>query len=89
MGKSNMKCDCCGKKKGFFESFSLIKTKQYNLNLCARCNNIEFKIRDYSALNNKEEVNKALIQIDNLSKDKCSKKFEEWHKEFVNNVIIK
>lgn len=81
-----MKCDCCGKNKRLFESFSILKYEEVKLNLCAKCNDLCFKVRDFSKLKNNEEVNKAINNIESHSK-KSSDQFKKWFAVFKQKQI--
>ena len=41
-----MKCDCCSKRRGLFESFTNLKTNDGVLHICVKCSTLVYIIRD-------------------------------------------
>ena len=69
-----MQCDCCGKKKKLFESYALVQTKYGSLNLCVKCNDIAYKVRDDANDMNIDEFQNHIDEWEKRSK-KPSEKF--------------
>ena len=80
-----MRCDCCGRRKGFFESFAVVKNGDLALNLCARCNDLAYKTRDAAAEHDREKFDLATQEWQNASKH-VSRDFGIWQDHFITTV---
>ena len=78
-----MICDCCGRRKRFFESFAAVKYKTDSLNLCVDCNDIAYKVRDAANENNLEEYRRFLSEWKMRAK-KPTAMFEKWQQAFLS-----
>ena len=73
-----MKCACCGKKKGIFESFEEVDK---NVNICVDCSKLLYKYQDFIHEGNEDETDKIL----NLIKEKKSNvEFNRWFEGFLS-----
>ena len=77
-----MVCDCCGRKKKLFESFAGVSYKQAQMNFCADCNNLAYKVRDHANNQNNNEYEKHIKEWKKRAK-KPSDLFLAWQKEFL------
>ena len=77
-----MVCDCCGRKKKLFESFAAVKYKQVQMNFCADCNDMAYKVRDDANANNRNDYEKHLIEWKEKAK-KPSENFLAWQHDFL------
>lgn len=77
-----MVCDCCGRKKKLFESFAAVQYKKVQMNFCAACNDLAYKVRDDANDRNKDEYKKHLKEWKMRAK-KPSDLFLEWQREFL------
>ena len=80
-----MNCDCCGRKKKLFESFAKISEKNIEINLCVKCNDLMYKIRDAYNDGDKEKYKDYNNIIDNHKKD-SKNEFIEWKKHFIDSL---
>ncbi len=83
-----MQCDCCGKKKKLFESYALVQTKYGSLNLCVKCNDIAYKVRDDANDMNIDEFQNHIDEWEKRSK-KPSEKFLKWREDFLKPLKTK
>lgn len=77
-----MVCDCCGRKKKLFESFAAVRYKQAQMNFCAECNDIAYKVRDDANDQNKDGYEMHIKEWKNRAK-KPSDLFLIWQQEFL------
>ena len=77
-----MECDCCHRRKMFYESFAFLETEDDKMNLCVDCNNLLYKLRDYANEGNREKFYEHLKQLEKRQK-KPSSIFASWLKSFV------
>ena len=56
-----MVCDCCGRKKKLFESFAAVKHKQTQMNFCADCNDLAYKV-EMMLMNRTEITMKSILK---------------------------
>lgn len=77
-----MVCDCCGRKKKLLESFATVQAKNCQLNFCAECNDMAYKVRDDANEINKDAYYLHLKQWKKRAK-KPSTSFLEWQKVFL------
>lgn len=54
-----MRCDCCGKRKCWLESFEDINADNKVLHICVKCSTLVYKIRD--AEKSKQDLKQSLI----------------------------
>lgn len=80
-----MVCDCCGKNKKLFETFARIKTDTIELNLCVKCNDLMYKIRDAYNEDDEDTFEKCNDTI-NKHCEKSKPKFLKWKNEFIENM---
>lgn len=73
-----MKCDCCSRRKGWFEVFEPICVKDLNINLCVACCTQVYKVRDAQKYGKQDEVKQLISTV--LSK-KSSDAFKSWFEE--------
>ena len=50
-----MVCDCCGRRKKFFESFASVKNGEDQMSFCVNCNDIAYKVRDAANENDENQ----------------------------------
>lgn len=72
-----MKCSCCGKKKGLFESFEELEK---DVNICVECSKKLYKYQDFKKEKNNEEAVKMLKQI---KPKKNTEEFSKWLEAFL------
>lgn len=77
-----MVCDCCGRKRKLLESFAAVQYKQTQMNFCADCNDLAYKVRDDANDHNKDEYEKHIKEWEKQAK-KPSDLFLAWQKEFI------
>jgi protein-arginine kinase activator protein McsA len=77
-----MVCDCCQKRKKLFESFAAINHNNTQINLCAECNDLAYKLRDAANEHKKDDFNKYLNEWKKRLK-KPSNSFLYWEKDFI------
>ena len=70
-----MKCDCCMRKKGWFEVFEPILYENQRINLCVDCSKRIYKIRDDQKYGKTNEANQ-LIKF--VLTQKSSAAFRDW-----------
>ena len=58
-----MECSCCNKKRKLLESFAVLNIDNQKFELCSECNNLVFKLRDFSVKKNKKEFDIAQKKI--------------------------
>lgn len=78
-----MKCSCCGKNKGFFESFAPLDD---GLSICIKCDTVLCRIKDakkYSDLAQYDE-NVGIVRA-NIKKAK-NVVFSKWFEEYLKKV---
>ena len=80
-----MNCDCCGKRKGILESFALLQKDKEPINLCVKCNDLAYKVRDAANEGNKDDFERYLNQWKEREK-KPTEVFLKWKKKFVENL---
>ena len=72
-----MVCDCCGKRRGFLESFVPYDHKDSKVNLCVHCNEMIYTVRDAILKEDVDKLNAFLTNIGSL-KEKNSPVFADW-----------
>lgn len=77
-----MICDCCGRKKKMFESFAAVQAGNNQLNFCAECNDLAYKVRDDANDMNRDAYHSHLEQWKKRAK-KPSSNFTKWQKAFL------
>lgn len=75
------RCDCCGRRKKFFESFAHLQTDNESLWLCVDCNDLLYKMRDAASDNNRVYFEVLYVRITRRA-DRSSM-FDDWLKQFV------
>ena len=80
-----MVCDCCLKRKKFFESFAEVQTDSGIMHLCVDCNDLAYKIRDDANEGDKEKYNKHRKELEKRGK-KARIIFVEWKKQFTSGL---
>ena len=75
-----MKCSCCNKRKGIFESFEELDK---NVHICVECSKDLYKFQDFKNEKNEEEAEKILEQI---KKKNSAIEFTKWLNTFVLRV---
>ena len=80
-----MVCDCCGRKKKLFEPFAAVKHKQTQMNFCADCNDLAYKVRDDANEQNRDNYEKHLKEWKKRAK-KPSETFLLWQQEFLTQL---
>ena len=40
-----MRCDCCGKRKGWLEAYEAIFADETTLHVCVKCSSLLYKLR--------------------------------------------
>lgn len=83
-----MKCDCCSKKKGFLESFARITEKGNEINLCVKCNDLAYKVRDAKKENDETKYIKYLNEWDKCEKNSTDE-YKNWKKSFLEKLLKK
>lgn len=79
-----IKCNCCGKRKRFLESFEEITIGTDVLYICKKCSTIIYKIRD--AVKYDQDNKDTLIAV--LEERMCKDSFE-FKKWFQNRILKK
>ncbi len=71
-----MRCDCCGKRKCWLESFEDINAGNKVLHLCVKCSTLVYKIRDVEK--STQDLKKSLIAelVSRMSEN--SSDFKKW-----------
>ena len=77
-----IKCDCCGRKRKFLESFAVLETGNGVLNFCSECNDLAYKVRDAANDADKKEFTKYKDQWEKREKN-CGEIYLNWKKEFL------
>ena len=77
-----MRCDCCGKRKCWLESFEDIKAEDETLHICVKCSTLVYKIRDAVKLS--QENKTTLISELESRMSKNSSAFNKW---FRNKIL--
>lgn len=80
-----MVCDCCGRKKRAFESFAAVQYKQDQMNFCADCNDLAYKVRDDAHSHNDDEYEKHIKAWEKKAK-KPSALFLAWQHDFLTSL---
>ncbi len=83
-----MNCDCCGKSKKLLESYAAVNTSNGPMNLCVKCNDLAYKIRDAANDGNEEDFQKSLKALNARAK-KSSATFKSWKKDYVDTQAEK
>lgn len=78
-----MLCDCCGRRKRLFESFVVVKYNRMQINLCAVCSDLAYKIRDDVNEQNSNSYKAHLKEWKKRAK-KPSKIFLSWQHELLD-----
>ena len=82
-----MKCDCCGRRRRLFESFSSVNAGDSQMRLCGNCTNLLYKLRDYARDDSWEEYNLTKSELDqHATNKKCNPIFKSWYKEYCKNL---
>ncbi len=71
-----MRCDCCGKRKCWLESFEDINAGNKVLHLCVKCSTLVYKIRDVEKSN--QDLKKSLIAELESRMSENSSDFKKW-----------
>lgn len=76
-----MKCDCCGRRRRLFESYTSVKTEETQIiHLCVTCTNLLYKMRDFASDCEWEEY--ALVQQEIEEKKRSfSPLFNKWYEK--------
>lgn len=77
-----MVCDCCGRRKKFFESFAPVKNGEDQMSFCVNCNDIAYKVRDAANENDENQYKELKEEWDKRAK-KPSARFVKWQTEFI------
>ena len=75
-----MKCDCCGRRRRLFESYSSVKTEGKQIRLCVTCTNLLYKMRDLASDCEWEGYSLLHKELD-LKKKTFTPLFERWYIE--------
>ena len=82
-----MRCSCCCKKKGLFESFEEVSVENTLLNLCTDCATLLYGIRTASAENDHRAVDDMKDQLQKrMKKATPSDAFLQWYKKYLNQL---
>ena len=74
-------CSCCGKKQGYFKSFSNYKIGNNKYSLCSYCGDILYAIKGAKKENNKDAELELKAEIEKRMKKGGNKNFQDWYKE--------
>lgn len=74
-------CSCCGKKQGFFKSFSDVKTNSNDFSLCSYCSDILYAIKGAKKEKDENAVSELKAEIENRMKKGNNKEFQNWYSE--------
>ena len=77
-----MKCACCGKRKGIFESYEELDKK---MSICVNCSKLLYKYQDAKKEGNNEDATKIIEEIE---RKKSTKAFQKWLKEFMSRFSL-
>lgn len=83
-----MRCDCCLRRKGPFESYALVKTGDGSMNLCPACNDLLYKIRDDANEKKQEKFKKHVKELEEKGK-KGSQAFVVWKDKYLKDQEMK
>lgn len=79
-----MNCSCCGKKKGFFESFEKVEANGVQLALCTDCATLLYGVRTAAQENEQEAMSEMQMKLQKrIEKGKASATFLEWYKGYL------
>ena len=77
-----MKCDCCGRRRRLFESYSSVKTEGKQIHLCVICTNLLYKMRDFASDYEWKEYAKVQQELEE-NKKSFTQLFDRWYKEHI------
>lgn len=80
-----MRCDCCGKRRGPFQSFAAIEAKSGQINLCSDCNDLAYKMRD-AVRYGKEDAYRESKEALTRREKKPTERYLEWKAGFVASL---
>ena len=80
-----MKCSCCGKRKGFFDSYAPLDG---DMMICIKCDTTLCKIKDAAADKKPDEYKINVEKIrKHIAKNK-DKAFSKWFDAYIENFNI-
>lgn len=80
-----MRCDCCGKRRGLFQSFAAIETKSGQISLCSDCNDLAYKMRDAIRCGEENAYRESREALARREKNP-TEHYLEWKAEFVSSL---
>lgn len=79
-----MKCSCCGKKKGFFESFEKVETTSFRLDLCTDCATLLYGMRTAKQENEQTAMNDMKTKLQKrMERGASTAQFLGWYGEYL------
>lgn len=73
-----MKCSCCGKKRGLFESFEHISD---DVDVCVKCAVILYKLREAINEEKEDDISSVKAELKKRGNKKMSQSFKLWLKD--------
>ena len=83
-----MECSCCNKKRKLLESFAVLNIDNQKFELCSECNNLVFKLRDFSVKKNKKEFDIAQKKILKKCETNNNPTFKKWLDSFIKKMDV-
>jgi len=78
-----MKCSCCGKNKGLFESYAPLDDR---LNVCIKCDTILCRIKDARKDHNAAQYEENVGIVNGYTKKTKNEEFAKWFGGYLKKV---